>query len=421
MQVTFYSGFKKRINSTKRPSGGTAMDILMKEPCDLHSPIVKLAASAGQYNYFSIGNTYYYVVGETVFPNGWVELRGEVDAMATCADDIKGTKAFILRYSGGSTDLMDTYAPPMSSGTMAYESEQLVFPINNTGTFVVSLADMPYPVAMTMGEMFELYNMLNSEAAVKQVQNTYADLSGYVRGCIWIPFTISTIGTLSIKAGTFDTGVSASYISTEVMTKNLTFSLPLDDTILSSSSYCSLKLQLPFAGTASLSVDDFRDSKTLHIIATMDTSTGAISYYVSSGASIAPVASFSGTAGVPIAIGSTSYSISGGVSGFVTGLAYALSNGSGAAFFQASHSSSQVGGGGFRTKILTASVGLMKHSPPEALVAKAGTIGLPTMRTMTIGSVSGFVQCDKCTIESAEEPDIVNTCNNYLNSGAWIE
>lgn len=421
MEVTFYSNFRKKVNSTKRPSGGIKKEVLIKDKCDLHSPVLKIQGSGREYNYFQIDNTYYFINGSTVMPNNWIEYSGEVDAMATCADDIKSTTAFVTRYSGGSMDLIDTYAPPLTEGEIVYEKEQSVFPLSTTGTFIVSLADMPYPVAMSYGQILQLYNALNSEEAVNQIENTFADLSGYVRGALWIPFEVGTIGTLSIKAGKFDTGVKANYVSRETMTKNLVFPLPLDNTVLSSSNYCTLKISLPFSGTAALSVDDFRDGKSVYVTATLDTTSGALSYYISSGSNLSPVASFSGSCAVPIAIGSTSYSLASGVSGFVAGIANALHMGSGIGFFQASHSSSQTGGGGFRTDILSAVVGLTRRVPPEPLANKATVIGLPTMRTMSLGSITGFVQCHNASIESSEEIEVVEKCNSYLNSGAWIE
>lgn len=421
MEVTFYSNFAKRVNSTKRPTGGITKDVLIKEPCDMHNPLLKIQGTYDQYNYFKIGDSYYFIVGATVMPNGWVEYQGEVDAMATCADDIKSTVAFVTRCASGSLDIIDTFAPPKTKGTVIYEAEKEVFSFDNTGTFIVSVADMPYPVVMTLGNMFSLYNALNSKEATQQVENNYSDLSGYIRGAIWIPYNIPTTGTLRLKAGDYDTGISVGNVSRETITNEISFSLPLDDTILSSSQYCSLSISLPFAGTASLSIDDFRDGKAVDIIATMDTTNGNISYYVTSGRNLSPIASFSGGCGVPIAIGSTSYSIASGVSGYVSGIAYAMAERTGSAFFQAAHSTTQTGGGGFRTDIKTASIGLIKREPPEPLSTKAAIIGLPTMRTISLGSINGYVECHNASILSTSEKEVIETCNNYLNTGAWIE
>lgn len=413
---------KKKVNSTKRPDSGVTRNVAFKEATDMLHPIIRLSnIEPFQYNYCIIGDHYYFIVGQSVTPNNWLEIECEVDAMATCADDIKGTTAFVTRYSGGSLDIIDSFAPPKTSGKISYEAEKEVFSFDNVGTFIVSVADMPYPVSMSLGNMFALYNALNSKEATQQVENQYSDLSGYIRGAIWIPYQVPTLGALTLKAGDYDTGVSVNYIARETLTKEISFSLPLDDTILSSSQYCSLSLSLPYAGTASLSVDDFRDGKSVDIIATMDTTNGAISYYITSGSNLKPVASFSGSCGVPIAIGSTSYSLGSGVSSFISGLAYAMAEKSGSAFFQASHSASQTGGGGFRTDIKTASVGLIKRDAPEALSNKSNVIGLPTMRTMSLGSIKGYVECHNASIESTFEKNTVEVCNNYLNTGAWIE
>lgn len=420
MQVTFYSNFKKRINSTKRPSGGTVIDVNIKDKCDLHKPVLKIQGTAGQYNYFKIDDTFYFVDGEAVMPAGWVEISGEPDAMATCADDVKATRAFIERSASGSTNLLDGYSPAMSSGIIGNESEQLLFPLSKTGSFLVSLSNFVQPLKMDLGQFTNLYNKLNSKDAIQQVENSFADLSGIVKGAVWVPYDIKTLGSVAIKAGDFDTGVTGDIVAQEITTAQATFDLGIDGTVLSSSAYSEVKLYLPFAGATTLSIDDFRTGGQLSVLADLDNLSGNISYYISDSAFLSPVASFSGSAAVPIAIGSTSYGISGGISGLVRGLSYFLSTGSGAGFFQASHSGSQMGSG-FRSSLASVVCATVKRDAPEALSAKSGVVGLPTYRTASIGSMSGFIKCINASIESHHDYSLVESCNNFLNSGAYIE
>lgn len=430
MQVTFYSGFTKRVNSTKRPSGGTSVNINIKEPCDMHNPVIKIQGGHGQYNYFSIGSTYYYVTGETVFPNNWVELQGTIDPMATCADDIKNTKVFVERCFSGTTALADSLTPVTVTTKKLYDSSSALAGISRAGVYIVSIANMVAPVVMSIGEFLGLYNRLHDKDLVEQIEKVFSNLDGLITGAIWLPFSkgsIATAGTLNIKGGFVDTGVSASIIASEVKVGVAGFSLPLDSTILTSSMYCSLDVYLPFVGTVQLSIDDFKGSGSMAIKYAIDTHTGAMEYAIETGDGY-QVATFGGTCGVPVPVGSTSYNVgalAGGVAtavaGVATGNPIGLFAGGAMMFSGLRSSTSTSGGSGSRAGLNNTSirVTLLQKSPPEPLTNKSNVVGLPTYKTMQMPM--GFVKCINASIESAEEGEIVAQCNAYLNSGAWIE
>lgn len=431
MQVIFYSNFKKRINSTKRPSGGTTIDCVMKQATDTHEPVLRLTNIApGAYNYFKLGEHYFYITSEIVFPNNYIEIHGSLDSMATCADDIKSTTAFVARSNVGSLQLVDSYAPAMTDTQLVAEAEENLFAdFSETGTYVVTVANSPRPVAMTYGEMLTLYNRLNSDDVIEQIANNFCDFSSFISGCIWLPYQVPTTGSLSLKAGIIDTGVSASYISNDITTAGVSFSIPSDSTCLTSSAYMDLKIYLPHCGTVNLSVDEFKDTGTVNIVATRDNITGGISYLITDGTYFGTVATFSGSCAIPIPIGSTSYNLGalgGGIAstaiGVLTGNPIAAIQGV-ASMFSGLQTTSQAGGGngGTRTTIRTAVMSVFKRNPPEPLGNKSSVVGLPTMRTMSLGAISGYVQCIGASIQSTHDMNAISECNNFLNSGAWIE
>lgn len=103
--ATFYS-FSKKKNSTKLPTGGTNYNILVKEPCSVIKPTIKLDISnPTAFNYVhipSFGNRYYYI-------NDWVSDHGMwiadciVDVLATYRSDILNSSQYVLR-SASDTD-----------------------------------------------------------------------------------------------------------------------------------------------------------------------------------------------------------------------------------------------------------------------------------------------------------------------------
>lgn len=428
MQVTFYSGFRKRINSTKRPAGGTSKDVLMKDPCDMHSPLIKIQGTAGQYNYFQIGNTYYYVSGETVMPNNWIELAGEVDAMATCADDIKGTTAFIERSSAGTVSLVDSLAPSMTNGSEDVIASTRLPNVSSVGSYIVNIANFSAPILLEQGQFANLYNRLNSQDIIDQLKDSIVSLAQIVTGAIWIPFQgINTIGSANIKAGFVDTGVSGSIVGNTPLSFEVGLGTGGSTSSVDSSAYRNMKLHLPFVGAVPLSPDDFTGG-TLNVGVAIDPQSGSMEYRVSRGTSV--IGTFSGSCGVPIPVGTTSYNVGGATASIIGGVASMVSGNpigalmAGANIFNGLSSYSSTGGGassraGLAFQDITLSG--IKRTPPEPLTTKTSVVGLPTYKTMSLSAVSGYVKCVGASIESAQEPEVVERCNNYLNNGAWIE
>lgn len=431
MVVTFYR-FSKRVNSTKRPSGGTSINVAWKDKTDMHRPTVKCQSSAvGQYNYMKIGDHYYWIVSEVVQPNNWIEWTGEVDSMATCADEIKSTTAFIERSeSMGLTTLLDSLAPAQSNETTTQlgSVNTGIFSAGR-GTYIVSVANYPLPMTMTPSQFTQLYNQLNSESIINQLENSIVRLSEIITGALWLPIeTVLSQGTLELKAGYVTTGIVGDIVDNQpiIAISGITTS---SGGILESSAYTDYYLYLPFVGAVQISPDQFKGNS-LTVETTVDPTNGSLLYKVMN-ASGAIISTYGGTCGVPISVGSTAYNL-GGAAATALGIVGSIATGnilgavaSGSALmFSGLKSVSAIGsGGGSRAALTRLDIALFKVSktPPEALGNKASCVGLPTYRTASIGSVTGFVKCINASIEAAQELEVIETCNSYLNSGAYIE
>lgn len=428
MEITLYK-FSKRVNSTKRPSGGTTKNVVWKEKTDLHNPTVKCQSTeTGQYNYMKIGDHYYWIVSEVLMPNGWIEWTGDPDPMAICADEIKATTAFIERSASGTTLLLDPFAPAQANETTEVLGESAVPYFSSKGTYIITLANHPLPMVMNFQDFNTLYEQLNSENVIKQLENSIVRIEEIITGAIWLPLeTVLSQGTIEIKAGFVSTGITGNIVSDAPIVSLTGISVP-GGTILESSAYSELYLYLPFVGSVGISPDQFKDGY-ISVETTVDPTNGSLMYKILNNSG-AVVATYSGTCGISIPIGGTSFN--GASVATAIGMVAAAATGNwlvagamaGAMAFGGTRTVSTInGGGGSRAGLNRLSVGLyrIKRTPPEALTLKSKAIGLPTYRTGQIGSYSGFIKCVGASIEAAQEGSIIEACNNYLNTGAYIE
>lgn len=83
MNATFYSGFEKRRNSTKRPSGGTTKSVALKEGTSLMHPEFIVTNASWSWNYASAWQYYYYVVDIIAESNNTFRVKCEIDVLAS--------------------------------------------------------------------------------------------------------------------------------------------------------------------------------------------------------------------------------------------------------------------------------------------------------------------------------------------------
>lgn len=73
MEIIVYNGFSKRINSTKRPSGGTTINVALKSPTSVITPTFRLTGFNTAWNYVQWGNRYYFVDNIVILTNDIAE------------------------------------------------------------------------------------------------------------------------------------------------------------------------------------------------------------------------------------------------------------------------------------------------------------------------------------------------------------
>lgn len=144
MNINIYTGFSKKKNSTKVPSGtGTAVTASLKRQTSYHNPIFVLSPITGvsmeDISYVKYGSHYYFVTDITVVPNNVYEISCVEDPMATHRSEILGSTQFVL-YSASiyNTKLTDPRIQLFPNVTGYSYSATIPF-LDATGFYVVTV------------------------------------------------------------------------------------------------------------------------------------------------------------------------------------------------------------------------------------------------------------------------------------------
>lgn len=141
--ATFYS-FSKKKNSTKRPSGGTNKNILIKDPSSVLNPTIMLETSnptAYNYCYISTFGRYYWIADWTSDHGFWI-ANCSVDVLATYSDDILSSYQYVLRSATTRNEFIQDNNYPMDAETdMSIERVSGTFPVFNSARYVLAVTN----------------------------------------------------------------------------------------------------------------------------------------------------------------------------------------------------------------------------------------------------------------------------------------
>lgn len=292
------------------------------------------------------------------------------------------------------------------------------------------------------------------QAAVETgfVGNAYANAPSCIRSCIWVPFDFARIpagtGGSPIKLGTFPTTVSMSATSGKAVNDTVTVSIPWNYSDWRRGICEDVYLYLPLVGMVQLSSDSLTHVSSLSIDWSVTYSDGVIAYKVRAGSDV--IGSYGGqcAANYPLGIaqqasaGEVMNAVISGTDKFVSGLiestispvsiagavagialtattaAYNVEN-----VKKSTHIScvGGVGGGagiGLGRNIVCYTVAHPTVVEPGDMVT---TMGYPTMKPMSLSSLTGFCQCANAHVAAAAEMQELDEIDMYLNSGFYIE
>ena len=484
MSHTIYAGkIAKRRNSTLQPTLNTSFDVLLKTPTSLHTPTFTINAASFDYNYLRWGDRYYFVTDVVSRNNSLWEVSAVCDVLATFKADILASTQFVsYSSSNGSTWLRDSRIPVLDSTDINVADSGIAI-LDPDGTYILGVVGVDSAVLwdVSLTNIRDIVNQISQweldfhnqvaavsagystvEDALQSVSqmvseagilgNAYANAPQCIRSCIWTPIMpIHDGGSNFIYLGSLNTHVQGKRVKA-VPTKGSglsSVSIPWHYSDWRRAVCEDVYLYLPLVGVIQLSGDSLTGVSSLSIDASGTATDGTICYNVYAGGEI--VGSYSGScaANYPIGInqqasaGEVLQSAIAGVDKAVSGLiessispistgaaisGYAMDVIIGAYNTQnvkkSTHISCVGGASGGAGAGLDLDVHCYTVAHPTAVnpADMQSTMGLPTMKPMSLSTLTGYCQCANAHVgANGAEAQELSEIDAYLNAGFYIE
>ena len=449
MNITLYSNFSKRINSTKRPTGGETRDVKLKDATSLERPVFLLRGALPNYNYAEFEGRYYYIDDITSVAYELYELSCSIDYLATYKDEIGSYNCFVERSSNDYNIYLNDSAVSAEQ-KLIYENIATTPAVSydTTGCYIVRVvgADSADGGISTYAlDISELQSLLTycfdegnfTDEIVDQFIKTFFNPFQYIVSCMWFPISKASIdgSNSNIKLGWWEVSGSFKKISGSGVTEIVQLNVP-DNYYIDYRAYhpnfTQVTLQIP--GTGAINLDPTLLSEgSLWCETVVDYITGdantSIAKWVN-GVRRGTVATIAGKWGVPVTIGQLQ-SIVGGVAevaGNIAGLAMGSYN-PGANIVGAiegiknilSPTPSVLGGAGNKQSLKVKSsysVSIRNYGSGELTTS---VYGRPCCKNLTISNIPGYVKCANASVPIPSLGKDREIVNSYLNGGFYYE
>ncbi len=459
MEVTLYSNFSKRKNSTKQPTtGGVIKDVKLKGECSYTRPSFFLADTE-KYTYLKAWGNYYFIAERLYDINGASYVNCTIDVLASFKTQILATSAFV-KYSSSdySLKIIDNRVTPLIEQRVGVSSEDTDFSTNEA--YIITCIGQDGGVVNYYTGYAGLISIVESllRKTTSWWQSIFASLQDAL-GCLIsvraVPIeNLSTGQGRNVYLGALDLEIGSLPTLTDIRPGYYTdsFYLTIDRTYTDfrkSSKYTSLFLYLPFVGKIELSADDFVDSEGVSIKLVANAMTGNIIYRVGNdGGDIVGI--YNGTFGRQIPISNIqltnvaqslgqvagALAIGGGILGLgeagvalgggltLSAGASAISSSVGALSSFMQHSATMIGGysGGYGEMINTRVYLSVDEQPTRIEPSNlTGLYGNPCSKVRQISGLTGYVETIGFSIDINETDEIRGMINNAMNSGVYLE
>ena len=467
MQIKVFSGFSKRINSTKQPTGGTTVDVLLKDDCSILNPTFILNTLDFSINYVQAFGNYYFCDVRNLDGHR-SELNCSLDHLATFKTQIAGYTG-LVEYTSSSSNVAVVDPRNKPTGLLNYTKTAAPWASNvfgTTGCYILSVVNNKSNgdngcttyYAMLPAQLEDFSKDLFGAGWFQQADFQINGVQDSIISCHWLPIDITKISGSSEKIAiggcdmptamgknitgrilTVGSGlIHVSFASSGGFGNQMTY--------LEMSPYANGVIYLPFVGLVPLDMDIVAYYKTIEIVGKIDIITGdivykimyandAVSTYSGNCATKIPVSGAS-VDGVGIATGAMTV-IGGGIAVVATvatgggaamllGGAAAAVGGSVSLQMKQSEIHTQINGN--NSSAVAVELGtdpyviVIQNQPIESnLLSYQTEQGMPYFKTATIGNLSGYVQCSGASVNIPGDGSEQNTVNGYLNSGFYYE
>ena len=457
MQITVYSGFSKRINSTKQPTGGSTIDVALKTPCSVMTPTFRISGFNLSWDYISWGSRYYYVDDVTIETNDIALYHCKLDTLATFRSDILSSSQLVSRNANTYQPyLADNKYPALNGVTM---DSTLISTwnsaINTTGTYVVGVVNedanggVQYYTFGAGGNRFlNFMHFLFGESWLDgdfeeipiSIQKELINPFQYIVSCMWFPLSIAGDNGL-VKFGYWYSDVNAGKLSdsdrTIVMESTATLPRHPQQTThgigMNGAPYSQFTLDCWCFGQIPLDPQAFVSNNAVGLRIMIDAFTGAATLTVTNSAGRI-VTKVSNQFGVPIQLSQITQQIvnpvasalGGGLSfvgGLVTGNAVGAVLGASSGILSAIQNSfpQMQTSGAVGSKIAyqaTPQITAKFYRLPTLAPQK---VGRPLMEERTLSSLSGYTVCENVDLDTNASPDEKAEIMSYMSNGFFIE
>lgn len=447
MVIEAYSGFSKKHNSTKQPSGsGTQINVQLKENTSVLNPVFLVHAYNFSHNYIKWGSRYYFIDDIVSISNDMAEYRCSTDVLATFKSAIGSSSQYVLRAAGAYNPyVMDTKYPALAESTLTsiFLSDLTYTSPTGLGSYVIGVIS-----STTSGNAVTYYSLgpgsftqlmialfdssyLNASDITTELQKELVNPMQYIVSCYWYPFQLNGDAE-TLKFGWWDSGVTCGRLSESdrIYSSDQTFSMPAHPQsatrglYLMDSPYTRYTLNCYSFGSIPIDPAPFVGRYAGAIQIDVDVFTGVAQLYVAAqGSRLFQVTS---QIGVPIQINQNTANVIGGaisalggavglaygnVVGFAQGIASALD----AAFPQVQ---SQGANGSKIAFMATPSI-----VAEFRLIADEDNaqIGRPLCAQRTISTLSGYILCEDADLDTSASPAEKNEIIGYMNGGFYYE
>ena len=452
MKIKYWTSFSKRKNSTKQPTGGTEIDVTLKQGTSLEAPTFILSASnAFDIVYVTAFGHYYFVSDVVYVHNGIYEVACTQDVLATYKSNIGATSAFVLYDTTTNTEIADDRlavetTPMISTVTQTFRTDYSAagsFIISITGTNKVGTYVVPESTLARLlpdiTTVFDSYIQGSGPfdaivAAGKQLVGS-GQISENIKDVRWIPFTVTTSGVDTLRVGMYDVyseggiPLGGQRPANRIATQTASLSIPWRWTGTdwrNADPYTQINLYIPYIGNVSYPASVLKGATTISVESSLDTYTGDLSVRVH--AAGMTLGCYGAQTGVNIALGSSGLSASrianGVISAAASVAAGSLSGVVASAMNACQPLSQSVGGIGSASAsglLQSCQVTVVTHTPAEAPDDVSPVMGTPAFEVKTIGSLSGYIQCSGASVSISGPDADRDEINGYLNGGFFYE
>ena len=302
--VYFYRNFKKRINSTAIPdTSETTINVLLKENCSEHDPILKVNSSVSDYNYAYIPSfgKYYFVTDVVFMADNYLEYHLAEDVLATYNADIRSLKARIAFSSVDyDTMIVDPRICVKNSRTITgyLDPDNSLILTPASGQYVLTVFNKEIDGSTGMSCSYAINQKTLDKLRVDfAADNMMTALYNYFQGdplqaiysLVYVPYSIPSslyddVGAITIGNQIFGVfNIDGRYCHKLKAFSTIVKNITLQKNLVYSdfrklSPYTTAQVFLPGIGAVDVSLSDYERSTYIHIEVCIEVVTGHITY-----------------------------------------------------------------------------------------------------------------------------------------------